>query len=95
MNIEQAAVMFVLMLVAQIPILITAFVAFLKNRAAIDANTKLTKVAAEDLSKAFNGELDTRIKVIVSEAVDPLRDELKIHAAHMGEIRIILQKITV
>jgi len=56
------------------------------------------KVAAESLSKSFDGELDVRIKNVVASAVDPLRSELKAHAAqderNMVEIRDTLHKLT-
>ena len=55
-------------------------------------------IAAETLNRSLNGELDIRIKNVVSAAVSPLADALRIHAAqdekNMVEIRDILRSLT-
>ena len=132
MTLEQAVATFVLMLVAQIPIVVAAVVSYLKNKAAIkesankvdevvnkiEENTTITragataavasarvaancaaeaKTASEDLSRQFNGALDERITKIVQTYFEPLRDEVKAHAAadekNMAELRATLSDI--
>lgn len=64
MSLDNAFALFILMLVAQVPILVTAIVAFLKNRQAITENTRITKhgstVAGENAKEAAEATKETK-----------------------------------
>ena len=62
MSLEQAVTLFFLMLVAQVPILITAVVAYLRNRTAIEANSVKTDAIAKK-AKEVEDKLDNNTEL--------------------------------